>query len=192
MPEFPGVTHVALTVRTLGGVAPGTDLIGSPPVIDEDTGPFHRVVWLLGSQTLVGIHQSEAHGSDPFDERRPGLDHVVFGCGAEPSSSSGSRSSASWALRTAESSTPLTVRDSRSAIPTTSRWSSSPRLGSRRSRRRADSPHRRLCVGVGVAVAECRCESSKSATVTVSAEWPLRRIGDRTFSANSIQTPHRG
>ncbi len=52
-------------------------------MLDEDTGPFHHVVWLLGSQTLVGIHQfPDAHGSDPFDERRPGLDHVAFACGS--------------------------------------------------------------------------------------------------------------
>ena len=82
MPEFPGVTHVALTVSDLERSRPWyRDLIGSPPVIDEDTGPFHHVVWVLGSQTLVGIHQfHDAHGSDPFDERRPGLDHVAFAC----------------------------------------------------------------------------------------------------------------
>ena len=58
VPEFPGVTHVALTVSDLERSRPWyQDLIGSPPVIDEDTGPFHHVVWLLGGQTLVGIHQ---------------------------------------------------------------------------------------------------------------------------------------
>ena len=82
VPEFPGVTHVALTVTDLGRSRPFYEgLIGSPPVIDEDTGPFHHVVWLLGGQTLVGIHQfPDPHGSDPFDERRPGLDHVAFAC----------------------------------------------------------------------------------------------------------------
>jgi hypothetical protein len=30
---------------------------------------------------------------------------------------------------------------------------------------------------------------SRSATVTVSAEWPLRRSGDGTFSAKWMQTP---
>jgi len=53
MPDFPGVTHVALTVTDLGRSRPWyQELFGVPPVIDEDTGPFHHVVWLLGSQTL--------------------------------------------------------------------------------------------------------------------------------------------
>jgi glyoxylase I family protein len=82
VPEFPGVTHVALTVSDVERSRPWyQSLIGSPPVIDEDTGAFHHVVWLLGGQTLVGIHQfPDPHGSDPFDERRPGLDHVAFAC----------------------------------------------------------------------------------------------------------------
>jgi glyoxylase I family protein len=82
VPEFPGVTHVALTVTDLERSRPFYEsLIGSPPVIDEDTGPFHHVVWLLGGQTLVGIHKfPDPHGSEPFDERRPGLDHVAFAC----------------------------------------------------------------------------------------------------------------
>jgi glyoxylase I family protein len=82
VPEFPGVTHVALTVSDLERSRPFYEgLIGSPPVIDEDTGLFHHVVWLLGGQTLVGIHQfPDPHGSDAFDERRPGLDHVAFAC----------------------------------------------------------------------------------------------------------------
>ena len=70
MPKISGVTHVALTVTDLERSRPWyEDLIGSPPVLDEDTGAFHHVVWLLGGQTLVGIHQfPDAHGSDPFDE----------------------------------------------------------------------------------------------------------------------------
>jgi catechol-2,3-dioxygenase len=56
-------------------------LFGSDPVLDEDTGPFRHVVWLMGG-TLVGLHEfPDLHSSDPFDERRPGLDHLAFGCG---------------------------------------------------------------------------------------------------------------
>ena len=82
MPEFPGVTHVALTVTDLDRSRPWyQSLIDSPPVIDEDTGPFHHVVWLLGGQTLIGLHQfPDPHGPGPFDERQPGLDHVAFAC----------------------------------------------------------------------------------------------------------------
>lgn len=82
MPEFPSVTHVALTVTDLAKSRPFYErLFGSAPVLDEDTGSFHHVVWLLGNQTLVGIHQfPDPHGPDRFDERRPGLDHVAFGC----------------------------------------------------------------------------------------------------------------
>ena len=57
MPEFPAITHVALTVSDLGRSRPWyQQLFGSDPLIDEDTGPFHHVVWLMGG-TLVGIHQ---------------------------------------------------------------------------------------------------------------------------------------
>jgi catechol-2,3-dioxygenase len=55
-------------------------LFGTKPVLDEDTGPFHHVVWLLG-QTLVGIHQfPDPASSEPFNERRVGLDHLAFSC----------------------------------------------------------------------------------------------------------------
>ncbi len=82
MPEFPGVTHVALTVTDIDRSRPWYEsLIGSPPVIDEDTGPFRHAVWLLGGQTLVGIHQfPDLHNSTPFDERTLGLDHLAFVC----------------------------------------------------------------------------------------------------------------
>ena len=55
-------------------------LFDADPVLDEDTGSFHHVVWLLGG-TLFGIHQHLSPSSaDAFDELRPGLDHVAFGC----------------------------------------------------------------------------------------------------------------
>ena len=81
MSEFPPLAHVAVTVTDLGRSRPWyTALFGAESVLDEDTGPFHHVVWLLGS-TLFGIHQHAAPSSAaPFDEARPGLDHVAFGC----------------------------------------------------------------------------------------------------------------
>ena len=55
--SFPAITHVALTVRDLSVSVPWyTRLFESEPVIDEDTGPFRHVVWMVG-ETLVGLHQ---------------------------------------------------------------------------------------------------------------------------------------
>jgi catechol-2,3-dioxygenase len=81
MPEFPAVTHVALTVTSLERSVPWYGaLFDSKPVLDEDTGPFHHVVWLLGN-TLVGIHQfPDLVSTEAFNERRPGLDHLAFAC----------------------------------------------------------------------------------------------------------------
>jgi catechol-2,3-dioxygenase len=82
MPEFPAITHVALTVTDLARSVPFYEkLFGTKPIIDEDTGPFHHVVWLLGDQTLVGLHQfPDLADARPFDERRLGLDHLAFAC----------------------------------------------------------------------------------------------------------------
>lgn len=53
MAEFPTITHVALTVRSLDTSVPWYQrLFDSQPVLDEDTGTFHHVVWLVGT-TLV-------------------------------------------------------------------------------------------------------------------------------------------
>ena len=81
MPEFPAITHVALTVSDLGQSVPWYErLFGASPVLDEDTGPFRHVVWALG-QTLLGLHEHAAEPSnEPFSEFRPGLDHLSFGC----------------------------------------------------------------------------------------------------------------
>lgn len=80
MSDFPAVAHVAVTVTDLDKSRPWYGrLFGSDPVLDEDTGAFHHVVWLLGG-TLFGIHQHRRPSSSkPFDELRPGLDHVAFG-----------------------------------------------------------------------------------------------------------------
>ena len=81
MPDFPAITHVALTVNDLGKSVPWYEkLFDAKPVLDEDTGPFHHVVWLVG-QTLVGIHQfPDLKDDSPFEERRVGLDHLAFAC----------------------------------------------------------------------------------------------------------------
>ena len=80
MPAFPTITHVALTVSDLDrSVEWYRRLLGAEPVLDEDTGPFRHVVWSVGS-TLVGLHGFPDGTSEPFDERRPGLDHLAFQC----------------------------------------------------------------------------------------------------------------
>jgi glyoxylase I family protein len=78
---IPGVTHVAVTVTDLAASeAWYTNVLGVEPVLDEDTGPFRHIVYQLGS-TLLGLHGFPDLASDaPFDERRPGLDHIAFGC----------------------------------------------------------------------------------------------------------------
>ena len=80
MPAFPTITHVALTVSDLGVSVPWYKaLFDAEPVLDEDTGKFHHVVWLIGS-TLLGVHQFPDPVPGTFDERRVGLDHVSFQC----------------------------------------------------------------------------------------------------------------
>jgi glyoxylase I family protein len=81
MSDFPAIGHVAVTVSDLNTSRPWYEqLFGAKPVLDEDTGPWHHVVWVL-SGTLFGIHQHPSpSSSDAFDEFRPGLDHVAFNC----------------------------------------------------------------------------------------------------------------
>jgi catechol-2,3-dioxygenase len=83
MAQFPPLTHVALTVRDLSISVPWyRTLFGAEPVIDEDTDPnLHHTVFLVGNQTLVGLHQHETPAPrERFSEFRVGLDHVAFGC----------------------------------------------------------------------------------------------------------------
>ena len=78
------ITHVALTVRDLDISVPWYRAVtGTEPVLDEDTGPFRHVVFALGD-TLLGLHAFPDPVADvAFSPRRPGLDHVAFGC-ADP------------------------------------------------------------------------------------------------------------
>ena len=82
MPDFPALTHVALTVRDLAVSVPWYEaLLDAEPVLDEDTDPnMHHTVYLLGNGTLLGLHQHETPAPDEtFSEFRIGLDHVSFG-----------------------------------------------------------------------------------------------------------------
>jgi glyoxylase I family protein len=78
--SFPAITHVAITVTDLAASVEWYQrLFDVEPVLDEDTGPFHHTVFLVGS-TVFGVHAfPEGVPAEPFDERRAGLDHVAFG-----------------------------------------------------------------------------------------------------------------
>jgi glyoxylase I family protein len=79
--SMPALTHVAVTVSDLAASeAWYTKVLGAQPVLDEDTGPFRHIVYALGG-TLLGLHGfPDLASREPFDERRPGLDHIAFGC----------------------------------------------------------------------------------------------------------------
>ena len=78
---MPAITHVAITVSDLEtSEAWYTKVLGVAPVLDEDTGPFRHIVYALGS-TLFGLHGfPDLMSTERFNERRPGLDHISFGC----------------------------------------------------------------------------------------------------------------
>ena len=80
---FPGLSHVAITVRDFRISGPWyRALFGADPVLDEHTAAGYRhQVWLLDGGTVFGIHQHERSAPDErFSEFRVGLDHVGFGC----------------------------------------------------------------------------------------------------------------
>lgn len=78
---MPSITHVAVTVSDISVSEPWyTRLFGVEPVLDEDTGPYRHVVYGIGD-TPFGLHTfPQLNDRGLFDERRPGLDHVAFGC----------------------------------------------------------------------------------------------------------------
>jgi glyoxylase I family protein len=77
---MPAISHVAVTVADLDvSEAWYTKVLGVTPILDEDTGPFRHIVFLLGN-TLFGLHGfPRLVRYESFDERRPGLDHIAFG-----------------------------------------------------------------------------------------------------------------
>jgi glyoxylase I family protein len=82
MADFPGLAHVAVTVKDVEASGPWYQrLLGSDPVLDERTDAgFRHLVWMLDGGTLFGIHQHERGVPDEqFTEFRVGLDHVGFG-----------------------------------------------------------------------------------------------------------------
>jgi catechol 2,3-dioxygenase-like lactoylglutathione lyase family enzyme len=111
--DFPPLTHVALTVRDLSVSVPWYEaLLDAKPVLDEDTDPdFHHTVYLLGNNTLFGLHQHATPApQECFSEFRVGLDHVAFGCADRAELENGRGGWTSWASLTARSSTAATAR----------------------------------------------------------------------------------
>jgi hypothetical protein len=118
---FPAVSHVAVTVTDLSvSESWYTRLFGVGPVLDEDTGPFRHIVYALGN-TLFGLHGfPDLTSKDPFDERKPGLDHVSFGCASRAELAEWAAAWTRWAWPTARSWMRATARACRSATRTTS------------------------------------------------------------------------
>ncbi len=82
MPDFPALTHVALTVTDLEVSVPWyKQLFGVAPAMDEETNGYRHVVFPLGGGMLFGLHTLPlTKPDDVFQELRAGLDHVAFGC----------------------------------------------------------------------------------------------------------------
>jgi glyoxylase I family protein len=82
MPESQTIAHVTLTVSDLNrSVLWYERVFDTELAVDESPGPFRRAVWLVGGQTLIGLHQFPlTTDTSPFNERRVGLDHVAFAC----------------------------------------------------------------------------------------------------------------
>jgi glyoxylase I family protein len=83
VPDFPSLSHVAVTVTDLDRSTRWySALFGSEPVLDEDeeSGVFHHTVYALPGGHLFGLHTHTTPATETFDERRTGLDHVSFGC----------------------------------------------------------------------------------------------------------------
>src|SRR5580700_2783181 len=78
--SMPAITHVAVTVTDLAASEEWyTKVFGVKPVLDEDTGPFRHIVYQVGN-TVFGLHGfPDLVSTEPFNERRPGLDHIAFG-----------------------------------------------------------------------------------------------------------------
>ena len=82
MAASPTIAHVTLTVSDLNrSVRWYERVFDARLALDEEPGPFRRAVWLVGGQTLIGLHEfPDLADNLPFNERRVGLDHLAFAC----------------------------------------------------------------------------------------------------------------
>ena len=81
MAKFPGLTHVAITVKNAEASGPWYCGCSEPIRLERHTDAgFRHLVWALDGGMLFGIHQHERGVPDErFTEFRVGLDHVSFG-----------------------------------------------------------------------------------------------------------------
>ncbi len=83
MPDFPSITHVAVTATDLDRSTRWyAGLFGADAVLDgdEEAGGFHHTVFALGGGHLFGLPTHPRGTDEPFDEHHPALDHVAFAC----------------------------------------------------------------------------------------------------------------
>ncbi|MGV8871186.1 MAG: VOC family protein [Rhodococcus sp. (in: high G+C Gram-positive bacteria)] len=84
MPQFPGLSHVAVTVSDLGASTEWySRLFDASPVLDEDeeSRDYHHTVFALEGGMLFGLHtHGAAQISGAFDEKSTGVDHIAFSC----------------------------------------------------------------------------------------------------------------
>ena len=125
---FPGIAHVAVTVKDLDVSRPWYERLfgASQAVLDEDAGSFHHVVWMLDGGTLFGIHLQADPQPGEYTELQPrprprrlrrGQPRRAREVGVE-AQRVGDQNGGSVGTRP-------TARACRSATPTTSPWSSS-------------------------------------------------------------------
>jgi glyoxylase I family protein len=83
MPDFTGVSHVALTVTDLErSKAWYEDLFGIQTIFEGDEDGIKYCVNIHpGSSLIIGLRQHAAGSGDQFTPQRTGLDHVAFGVG---------------------------------------------------------------------------------------------------------------
>lgn len=79
-PDWRGVHHVSLNVHDVAASEQWyADVLGFSRVTTYATEQFERVILRHHSGVLVGLSRHRAAEADePFDERRPGLDHLAL------------------------------------------------------------------------------------------------------------------
>ncbi|HEX9035080.1 MAG TPA: VOC family protein [Streptosporangiaceae bacterium] len=78
-PKLSGIHHVALNVQDIERSQRWySEVLGLTPVSEYATDTFRRVIMLHPESGLVlGLNRHSAPiAAEPFDERRPGLDHL--------------------------------------------------------------------------------------------------------------------